>query len=138
MQVLDRIRARYHYWLGLAQRSQGNRSYGRLAYENAIGELTQAIAINPALAEAHLARGVVYWRELNDYERAVRDLSRALELAPSLADAYLNRALARVYGQIGAPAEAIADFERYLELGHNGYWRMEAHNQIKRLRETEA
>ncbi len=137
MGLLDRIRARYHYWLGLAQRSRGNRSGSRPAYEDAIGEFTQAIAFDPALATAHYARGVVYWRELDDYERAVRDFSRALELTPDLADAYLNRGLARVYGQVGVRADAIADFERYLEVGRKGYWRIEAQNQLMRLRGQE-
>ncbi len=59
---------------------------------------------------------------------------RALELNPRMADAYLNRGLSRVYGQPGTREEMLADFERYLELGTNGYWRSEAYNQIARLK----
>jgi tetratricopeptide (TPR) repeat protein len=134
MSIIERLRARWHYWLGLAQRSRGNRTSATAAYEDAIAEFTQAIEINPALAAAHFARGVVYWRELNDYERAVRDFTRALELNPRLANAYLNRGLSRVFGHIGTRDESIADFERYLELGKDGYWRIEAHNRIAQLK----
>ena len=129
-----RLRARWHYLLGIAQRSRGNQSASREAYEEALGEFTLAVALNPSLAMAHYARASIYWRELNDYERAVRDFSRALELNPRLANAYLNRGLSRVYGRLGTRDEAIADFERYLELGRNGYWRIEASNQLMRLR----
>lgn len=131
--MLTRLRARYHYWLGLAHRSRGNRSGERAAYEEAIGELSQALVLNPSLAPAHFARGMVYWRELNDYERAVRDFSATLVLNPGDAMAALNRGLASVYGELRTTAERIADFERYLELGKNGYWHSEAHNQIKRM-----
>ena len=133
--TLDRLRARYHYWLGLAWRSRGNTTPSEAAYHDAIGALTQAILYNPDLAEAHFVRGVLYWRELTDYARAVRDLSRAIELKPNFADAYLNRGLARVYGRIGTRDEMLADFNRYLDLGKNGYWRIEARNYIKRLEE---
>jgi len=133
--VLTRLRARYHYWLGLAQRSRGNRSGDLAAYEDAIAELTQALMLDPALVSAYFARGQVYWRELSDYGRAVRDFGEALTLNPNHAGAVLNRGLASVYGQLRTPAERIADFERYLELGTNGYWRSEAHNQIKRIQD---
>jgi tetratricopeptide (TPR) repeat protein len=133
-----RVRARWHYLLGVAQRSRGNQYASRDAYEDAIGEFTQAVALDPALAAAHYARANIYWRELSDYERAVRDYSRALELNPRLANAYLNRGLSRVYGRLGTRDEAIADFERYLELGRNGYWRIEASNQIMRLKQGQA
>jgi len=134
--MLQRLRARYHYWLGLAYRSRGNRSNDIASYQDAVGEFTQAIELNPTLAQAHFARGIMYWRELNDYERAIRDFTRALELNPRIADAYLNRGLSRVYGRLGTREEAIADFERYLELGKKGYWRIEAHNQIARLKKS--
>ncbi len=134
MSIISRLRARYHYWMGLAQRSRANTSNSIDAYQEAIAEFTQAIEFNPDLAVAHYARGVVYWRELNDYERAVRDLTRALELDPHIAKAYLNRGLSRVYGRLGSREEMIADFERYLELGKDGYWRIEALNQIARLK----
>src|SRR5437763_8118962 len=102
-----RLRARWHYLLGIAQRSRGNQSASREAYEEALGEFTQAVTLNPSLAMAHYARASIYWRELNDYERAVRDFSRALELNPRLANAYLNRGLSLVYGRLGTRDEAI-------------------------------
>jgi tetratricopeptide (TPR) repeat protein len=131
--VLIGLRARYHYWLGLALRSSGNRSGERAAYENAIGELTHALILDPFLARAYYVRGLIYWRELSDYARAVRDFTDTLNLEPGHAGAVLNRGLASVYGQLRTPAEQIADFERYLDIGKNGYWRIEAHNQIRRL-----
>ncbi|MBI1800345.1 MAG: tetratricopeptide repeat protein [Chloroflexi bacterium] len=134
MPWLERLRARYHYALGLAQHSRGSRANSLAAYEEAIAELTVALEINPALTGAHYARGLIYWRELNDYERAVRDFTRALELDPQLARAYLNRGLSRVFGNIGTREEAIADFEQYLALDNNRYWRMEARHQIAQLK----
>ena len=134
MSALTRLQARWHYWLGIAHRSRGNRSADRASYDEALAELTQAIELDPQLARAHYARGAIYWRELNDYGRAVRDFSSALALDPRIANAYLNRALSRLYGQLGTREEIIADFERYLGLSHDGYWRVEAQNQIARLK----
>ena len=131
--MLIRLRARWHYWLGLAYRSRGNSRGDLAAYRDAIAELSQALLLDPRLAPAWFTRGMVYWRELNDYERAVRDFGETLRLDPKHARAALNRGLASVYGQLRTPEERIADFERYLELGKNGYWRIEAHNQIKRM-----
>ena len=134
MSPLTRLRARWHYWLGIAHRSRGNRSSDRSAYDEALAELTQAIELDPNLAQAHYARGAIYWRELNDYGRAVRDFSSALALDPRIANAYLNRALSRLYGHLGTREEITADFERYLSLSQDGYWRVEAQNQIARLK----
>jgi len=134
MSLLTRLQARYHYWLGLAYRSRGNRANDANAYHEAIGEFTQAIARDPLLAGAHYARGVVYWRELNDFERAVRDFSRTLELAPDTANAYFNRGLSRMYGRIGTREDAEADFTEFLRRAPKGYWRAEAENQLARLR----
>ena len=131
--MLSRLRARYHYWLGLAHRSRGNRTGDRDVYESAIGELTHALILHPVLASAYFVRGLIYWRELNDFVRAVRDVTNALSLNPAHADVVLNRALASVYGQLRTTDEQIADFERYLEIGKSGYWKIEAHNQIRRL-----
>ncbi len=134
MSLLTRLRARWHYWLGIAQRSRGNSTFSKSNYEDALSELTLAIELEPMLAKAYYARGVIYWRELNDYARAIRDFTRALELDPRNANAYLNRGLSRVYGHFGSHDDVIADFEQYLALGTDGYWRIEAHNQIARLR----
>ncbi len=134
MGLVIRLRARWHYVLGVFHRSRGNDTLSRAAYEDAIAELTHAIELDPDLAQAHNARGVIYWRELNDYPRAIRDFSRALELNPRIANAYLNRGLSRVFGHIGTAEESIADFERFLALSKDGYWRIEARNQIERLK----
>jgi len=76
-----------------------------------------------------------------------------LILNPKHSGAVLNHGLASVYGQLRTsagsgpqgrptavgeagsivPAERIAYFERYLELGKNDYWRIEAHNKIERI-----
>src|SRR5438477_1465190 len=114
--MLIRLRARYHYWLGLSHRSRGNRRGDLSAYHDAIAELSQALLLDPMLSAAWFARGMVYWPELNDYERAVRDFGETLRLDPRHAAAALNRGLASVYGHLRTPEERIADFERYLEL----------------------
>jgi regulator of sirC expression with transglutaminase-like and TPR domain len=55
-----------------------------------------------------------------------------LELNPELAAAYGGRGL--VYKQLGQTEQAIADFERLLELTDNPQWHQMAEEQLRELR----
>jgi len=55
----------------------------------AIRELTQAIILDPALADAYELRGILYMGEKN-YPKAVEDFEQVTRLEPKSADAYIN------------------------------------------------
>ena len=82
-------------------------------YQKAIDDLSMAIELDPADAEAYNNRGYAYG-ELGEYQKAVDDLSMAIELDPQLAEAYNNRGYA--YGHLGEHQEAITDYNRVLSL----------------------
>jgi tetratricopeptide (TPR) repeat protein len=73
-----------HYKKGAAYVKQGE---GDLA----IDEYTQAIEIDPQLAEAYVKRGLAYYFR-GDIDLAIADYDRAIEIDPQYADAYVNRA----------------------------------------------
>ena len=79
-------------------------------------EIEKALAINPDLAEAYLARGQLIWNFRNGFphERAIADLKRALANNPSLAEAHVE--LGKVYYHIGLIDKAIAENEEALKL----------------------
>jgi tetratricopeptide (TPR) repeat protein len=69
----------------------------------------KAIALDPDLAVAHLARGRILWTPANRFphEKAIREYRRALTLNPSLDEA--RNQLALVYCHIGALDEALQE-----------------------------
>lgn len=96
---------------------------------------SRAIAIWPAFTNAYFQRGIIRERELGQRAAGLRDLSQAIMLAPDWADPYLRRGLIRRFH--GNPDDAVTDLERYLELGHDVWWRGEAERQIAALRAEE-
>lgn len=56
----------------------------------ALDEVSRALKLDPDLADAYLARGLVYWTHHNGFphERAIGEIKRALELDPNLAEAH--------------------------------------------------
>ena len=72
------------------------------------------------------------YADLGDYDLAIADYNKAIELMPDLAEAYYNRGVARKMK--GEKEEAIRDFERFLELSEDEYWRECAEKQLKELR----
>jgi len=116
-----------------AHRHFGNLHGDRQEYRAAVANYGRAIRLDPSYAEAYYSRGVLHWREFGDYERAIEDLTTVLELAPSRAEAYFNRALACKMNQ--EVDQAIADFERYLEVGRDDFWLDAARRQLAELRE---
>lgn len=61
----------------------------------------KALLLDPDLAEAHVARGLLLWAHSNHFphERAVQEFRRALDLNPNLDEAHHQ--LASVYNHIG-------------------------------------
>jgi serine/threonine protein kinase/Tfp pilus assembly protein PilF len=80
--------------------------------ENAFVEVEKALALDPNLGLAHLARGRLLWTPANRFphEKAIREYRHALELDPSLDEA--RNQLALVYCHVGLFDEAL------LELRH--------------------
>lgn len=56
----------------------------------AFAEVNRALELDPDLADAYLARGLIYWTHRNGFphERAIREIKHAVELDPSLAEAH--------------------------------------------------
>jgi len=75
--------------------------------------LTQAIALDPKLAEAHLQLGNLY-SDQNKHPEAIPEYKRAIELNSDLADAYYR--LGQAYVRTGDKASAQGKFEVYQKL----------------------
>ena len=66
---------------------------GRLGkHEQAIGDFTQAILLNPNNANAYADRGAAYGI-LGQHALAINDFNQAIALNPNFASAYYNRAI---------------------------------------------
>ena len=79
--------------------------------QKAFVEIEQALAIDPNLAEAFLARAQLQWTAVRGFphEAAVRDLLRATSINPNLAEAYVE--LEKIYYHIGLTDRAVAAHE---------------------------
>ena len=82
----------------------------------AIQEVDQALKLDPDLAVAYLARGVLLWSHRNGFphERAIAQFKRALELDPSLAEAHHQ--LGMIYSHIGLLDRADHELRTALDL----------------------
>lgn len=89
-----------HYSQGLVHDQAG-------ASQQAIAAFSEAIALDPAYADAYFNRGVAYHR-LERYTEAIADYTQATRLYPSFGKAYNNRGLA--YGSLKQYEKAIADY----------------------------
>ncbi len=95
-----------HIFKGVYYHEEGN-------YEQAIGEYTKAIEINPNYAEAYNNRGLSFYNQTK-YEQAITDYTKAIELNPKYADAYNNRGI--VYYDQGQHNQAIKDYSKAIEV----------------------
>lgn len=127
-----RLLARWWYAWGQSLCHMGHRTAERSFYESGVRSFTRAARLWPTFAEAYYRSGLIRGRELNEYAMAVADLSTASALLPDWPDPYLQRGLFHRFN--GAPAAALADLQRYLELGSDAYWRGEAERHIGVLR----
>jgi len=127
----QRLAAQFYYWRGALHRHIGNLQGDREEYRLAVADLTRAIERNPASTQTVYERGVLLWRELDDGVAAAADMTRVLELEPGRSEALFNRAFARqVAGDVPG---ALADFQRYLEEGHDPMWLEISRQQIEGL-----
>ncbi len=123
--------ARWYYLWGTMYRYWGHRNGDTAEYLRAIDNFTYAIALDPRFAQAYLDRGILYWREVDHPRRAILDLDQAENLNPTLAEARFNRGVA--YQQLGEYANAIADFDWYLQHGTHPDWCEYAEKMIVEL-----
>ena len=84
--------------------------------EKAFVAAEKAIALEPDLAVAHLARGRILWTPGNRFphEKAIQEYRRAVTLNPSLDEA--RNQLALVYCHIGAFDEALDESHKAVEI----------------------
>ena len=98
---------------GADERARGDRLQLEFRWRDAHQAYTEAIAKNPADAEAYALRAQVKLF-LRDEQGSVADAERAVELGPDLAVAWLRRGISRA--KVGRHEEALADLDRALEL----------------------
>lgn len=109
--------------------------------DEAIGTLTRALEAQPGDAELLAELGAAYAQraeredqagaERSDWSNALDKLSLALRAQPALSLALYNRAL--VQEKLSMTTEAIADWERYLQLDGSGEWAAEARKRLATL-----
>ena len=87
--------------------------YQKGDFDAAIAGFDEAIALNPADAEAYYNRGAAY-AEKGEIDRAIADFDEAIALNPADAEAYYNRGAA--YAEKGEIDRAIADFDEAIAL----------------------
>jgi TolB-like protein/DNA-binding winged helix-turn-helix (wHTH) protein/Tfp pilus assembly protein PilF len=84
--------------------------------ERAFVAIEKALALDPDLADAHLARGVFLWTYANHFphEQAAREQHRALAQNPNLAEAHQQLAL--IYNHIGLLDRALEESRKAVAL----------------------
>lgn len=127
-----RMQARFWYAWGLSLCHAGNRTADRSFYEAGITAFKRATILWPEYAQPFYQGGIIKGREMGHYRAAIIDLDRATRLCPEWPEPYLQRGLFHRFNN--SPLEAIAELERYIELGGSGFWRAEAERQILRIR----
>ena len=83
--------------------------------QKAFVAVEKALALDPDLAEAYLARGRLLWTPSNHFphDKAIQEYRRALALNPSLDEA--RNQLAVVLGHVGLVDEALAELDQALK-----------------------
>lgn len=126
-------RALAYWWYvwGLSICYRANRMVDRETYAVGVRSFVRAAHIWPTFAGAYYQAGLIRGRELGEYTEALDDLSRAIALEPEWPAPYLQRAIFQRFHN--APGAALADFQRFVALADNGYWKQEAQRQIDTL-----
>ena len=83
-------------------------------HEKAFLAVEKALALDPELPEAYLARGRLLWTPANQFphDKAIQEYRRAIALNPSLDEA--RNQLALVLGHVGLFDEALAELDQAL------------------------
>jgi len=89
--------------------------------ERAFVEAEKALALDPDLAVAYLARGRTMWTPANHFphEVAIRDYRRALDLNPALDEA--RNQIALVYCHVGLLEESLRESRKAIATDPNNY-----------------
>jgi tetratricopeptide (TPR) repeat protein/predicted ATPase len=82
-------------------------------YQGAIDDFTQAIELNPDVADYYNVRGSCKYH-LRDLKGAIDDYTQAIELNPDIANYYRNRGIAKYI--LLDHSGAVSDFDRAIEL----------------------
>lgn len=127
-------RALAYWWYawGLSHCYWGIRTAEQGFFRAGIRAFDRAVSIWPGFAGGYYRRGLIRGRELSQYQQACADLSKAIEFYPEWPEPYLQRGLFERFH--GDPHTAIADLQRFLDLGGGRGWRGEAEHQIAVLR----
>ena len=81
-------------------------------YEQAVGELSNAIHLNTTDLDAYFFRGLAY-DKLGQHRRAIKDFDKIIELDAGNNFAYVNRGV--VYGKLGRHRKAIQDLDKAIK-----------------------
>jgi DNA-binding winged helix-turn-helix (wHTH) protein/Tfp pilus assembly protein PilF len=94
-------------------------SDAKLYLENAEVAILKALALDPDLAEAHFARGLILWTRAKGFphEQAIHSYQRSLALDPDSDETHHQ--LSMVYSHIGLLDEAHMSIRRALEINPN-------------------
>jgi tetratricopeptide (TPR) repeat protein len=82
-------------------------------YDEAIGDFTEAIRVDPTYTLAYFNRGLAYDNRGN-YDKAVSDYTEAIRLDPSFLPCYFNRGIA--YGHKRNYDKAVSDYDEAIRL----------------------
>ncbi len=111
----EAIRLKPDYAEAYISRGKARAAKGDL--DGAVKDCTEAIRLKPDYAEAYNNRGNAR-AEKGNFDGALKDFAEAIRLKPDYADAYYNRGVAlRAKGDPASAKAAIADFQKYLDLG---------------------
>jgi tetratricopeptide (TPR) repeat protein len=103
--------ALYYYAMSLWKGKRAEESSADLRQVKSL--LEKSIALDPALAEAHMQLGTLY-SDQHDYAQSIPEYVRALELDPNLFDAHYR--LGQAYVHTGRKDRAQGEFEIYQRL----------------------
>lgn len=110
--------------LGVALRYSGN-------FGEAEGVMRKALTLQPQNAVIHFNLGTIYRRQKKN-DLAMKHFAESIKLKPTFPDPYFDAGI--VYGMGGHKKEAIAYFQKYLELtGRVGADAREAEKRLKEL-----
>ncbi len=96
-----------------------SQSEGKRLRENADVALAKALHLDPKLAEAHFARGLILWTKAKGFphEQAINSFRKALELEPDADETHHQ--LSMVYSHVGLLDEALDHVGRAIDLNPN-------------------
>jgi tetratricopeptide (TPR) repeat protein len=94
-------------------------------------ELLRGLAIDERSWGGHFTLGRLY-SDKGDLSRAGQHVGRSIQLNPGFADGYLLAG--NILLRANKPEDALANFERYLQLAPNGKYAAQAREQVKKLK----